>query len=41
MEINTVYYDPEDTTILEMENALKKAKTYRKTLEGDDNQLKR
>jgi hypothetical protein len=40
MEINTVYYDPEKTTILEMENALKKAKTYRKTLEGGNNQLK-
>ena len=32
MEINTVYYDPSKVTIEEMENALKKAGTYKKTL---------
>jgi hypothetical protein len=32
MEINTVYYDPSKVTIEEMENALKKSGTYKKTL---------
>ena len=32
MEINTVYYDPSKITTEEMENALKKAGTYKKTL---------
>jgi hypothetical protein len=31
MEINTVWYDPSDVTVEEMEEALKKARTYRKT----------
>jgi len=32
MEINTVYYDPSKTSIKEMEDTLKKARTYRETL---------
>ena len=32
MEINTVTYDKEKITIREMEDALKKAGTYRKTI---------
>ncbi len=33
MEINTVWYDPEEITVEEMEDALKSAGTYRKTFE--------
>ena len=33
-EINTVYYDPAVVSVEEMENALKKAKTYRGTAEN-------
>jgi hypothetical protein len=33
-EINTVYYDPAVVTVEEMENALKKARTYRGTAEN-------
>jgi len=33
MEINTVYYDPAVITIKEMEDALIKAKTYKKTIQ--------
>jgi hypothetical protein len=32
MEINTVYYNPFKITVEEMENALKKSGTYRKTI---------
>ena len=32
MEINTVYYDPSRISIEEMEKALRKAGTYRKTI---------
>jgi hypothetical protein len=35
MEINTVHYDPAEITISEMEKILKKAGTYRKTMQGD------
>ncbi len=31
-EINTVYYDPSEITIGEMENVLKKAGTYKETI---------
>lgn len=31
MEINSVWYDPSEITVEEMEDALKKAGTYRKT----------
>jgi hypothetical protein len=31
MEINTVWYDTSETTVEEMEDALKKAGTYKKT----------
>ena len=31
-EINTVFYDPAKVTVGEMEKALKKAGTYKKTL---------
>ena len=31
-EINTVYYNPSEITIEEMEEALKKAGTYKKTI---------
>jgi copper chaperone CopZ len=34
-EINTVYYDPEKITVKEMEKVLKKAGTYKKTIQGD------
>jgi hypothetical protein len=33
MEINTVYYYPSRITVSEMENALKRAGTYIRTLE--------
>ncbi len=33
MEINTVYYDPAVITIKEMEDALIKARTYKKTIQ--------
>jgi hypothetical protein len=32
MEINTVYYDSSEITIKEMENILKRARTYRETI---------
>jgi hypothetical protein len=35
MEINTVTYDRTVITIEEMEEALKKARTYRKTINGE------
>ena len=35
-EINTVYFDPEVITVKQMEEALKKAKTYRGTEKKDD-----
>jgi hypothetical protein len=31
MEINSVWYDPSEITVEKMEDALKKAGTYRKT----------
>lgn len=31
MEINSVWYDPSEITVEEMEDVLKKAGTYRKT----------
>ena len=31
-EINTVFYDPSQVTVEEMEKALKQAKTYRETV---------
>jgi hypothetical protein len=31
VEINTVWYDPSMITVAEMEDALKRAATYRKT----------
>jgi hypothetical protein len=31
MEINSVWYNPSEITIEEMEDALKKAETYRET----------
>ncbi len=34
-EINTVYYDPSEITIEEMEKALKKAGTYKKTINNE------
>lgn len=36
MEINTVVYDPSRITVERMEDALKKAGTYRKTFGADD-----
>jgi hypothetical protein len=34
-EINTVYYDPQEITIEEMEKALKKAGTYKETIKNE------
>lgn len=34
-EINTVFYDPAKVTVDEMERALKKAGTYKETLEAN------
>jgi hypothetical protein len=35
MEINTVTYDRTEISMKEMEEALKKARTYRKTVKGN------
>lgn len=32
MEINSVHFDPSEITIKEMENILKRARTYRETI---------
>ncbi len=34
LEINTVYYDPAEITITDMEKALKKSGTYKKTIKN-------
>ena len=34
-EINTVYYNPSEITIEEMEEALKKAGTYKETINNE------
>jgi hypothetical protein len=34
-EINTVYYDPSEISISEMEKALKKSRTYKETIKGE------
>lgn len=34
-EINTVYFDPQKITVIELEEALKQAGTYRQTLSAE------
>lgn len=35
-EINTVYYDPSEISIKEMEKALKESGTYKETIKEDE-----